>query len=177
MQQSCAAHASAIGYHAGLFTALGRCMRRRQFITLLGGVVAGSPLATSAQEPGRVYRLGVLIPVRREEPAIVAFFNELRSAGFMEGQNLVVLPNAFDVRSDQIAERSAELIKSTPDAIISDLAHTRALQRLTQSIQLITITEDIWWLRNWLPRLLALAATPRGLVSSRRSSMASGRKS
>jgi hypothetical protein len=44
-----------------------------------------------AQEPGRTYRLGFLFPVGREAPPVVAFFDELRLSGFIEGQNLAVV--------------------------------------------------------------------------------------
>ena len=64
-------------------------MRRRKFITLLGGVAAW-PLAALAQQPGRTYRLGCLRPSPRDAPINVAFFEELRRRGFIEGQNLTV---------------------------------------------------------------------------------------
>jgi len=64
-------------------------MLRREFITLIGGAAAG-PFAAMAQEAGRTYRLGVLLPFTRDLPANVAFFNEVRSRGFIEGQNLTV---------------------------------------------------------------------------------------
>jgi putative ABC transport system substrate-binding protein len=66
-------------------------MRRRQFITLLGSAAAW-PFAARAQEPGRVYRVALVVPAGRDEPAIVAFLDELRVQGFVEGQNLIVVP-------------------------------------------------------------------------------------
>jgi hypothetical protein len=60
---------------------------RREFITLLGSAAVGWPLASHAQEAGRTYRLGFLIPAPRETPAVAAFFDELRANGFIEGQN------------------------------------------------------------------------------------------
>jgi pilus assembly protein Flp/PilA len=50
--------------------------KRREFISLLGGAAVAWPLA--AQEAGRIYRLGFLIPSRRDTPALLAFFDELR---------------------------------------------------------------------------------------------------
>jgi hypothetical protein len=53
-------------------------MRRREFIQVLGGAAAAWPLMASAQEAGRTYRLGFLIPSGRETSQILAFFDELR---------------------------------------------------------------------------------------------------
>jgi hypothetical protein len=63
-------------------------MRRRNFISLVGGAAAAWPLAARAQQAGRIYRLGFLIPAGRQAPAVLALFDELRSNGFIEGQNL-----------------------------------------------------------------------------------------
>jgi putative ABC transport system substrate-binding protein len=122
-------------------------MRRRDFITLCGGgavATALSPLLARAQEPGRVYRLGFAIPVGRDTPAIVAFFDELRMYGFVEGQNLTVVPDGFDVRNDRLAEQAAAVVKAAPDAIVSGPDnYTRVYQQLTSTIPLVAMTEDM----------------------------------
>ena len=64
-------------------------MRRREFIALVGASVT-LPFAAMAQEPGRTYRLGLLVPAPRDTPINVPFFDELRRYGFIEGQNLTV---------------------------------------------------------------------------------------
>jgi hypothetical protein len=51
-------------------------MRRREFISLVVGAATGWPPAARAQEAGRTYRLGFLIPASRESPAVVAFLDE-----------------------------------------------------------------------------------------------------
>src|SRR3984893_15217304 len=119
-------------------------MRRRDFIKVTGGTAVFCPLTVLAQEPGRVYRLGALIPVPRAAPAIVAFLDELRVQGFAEGQNLSIVADGFDVHRDQIEENVAELVKGAPDAIISggDPA-TSALQKATRTIPIVVITEDV----------------------------------
>jgi putative tryptophan/tyrosine transport system substrate-binding protein len=63
------------------------CMKRRDFITLIGGATAVWPLAARAQQPGKVYRLGVLADVT---PALGGLFYGLRDLGYVEGQNLII---------------------------------------------------------------------------------------
>src|SRR5438128_619927 len=118
-------------------------VRRREFFTLLGGAVA-QPLAVRAQEAGRTYRVGFLIPSGRETPAVVAILDELRLAGFVEGQNLTVVPGGFGVRNEQLAELAAALVKAAPDAIIAGPElPIRALQAATRTIPLVGMTEDM----------------------------------
>jgi hypothetical protein len=60
-------------------------VRRREFITLLGGAAAAWPLVAGAQEPGRIYRVGGLHASPRDAPHHLALYNELRRLGFIEG--------------------------------------------------------------------------------------------
>ena len=118
-------------------------MRRRKFLMILGGAGAW-PLAVRAQQPGRTYRIGFVVPVARDAPAIIAFLDELRLRGFIEGQNLAILPSGFEVRNEQIAEVVASIVKAAPDAILSggDLI-TAAFQNTTHTIPLMVMTEDL----------------------------------
>jgi putative ABC transport system substrate-binding protein len=119
-------------------------MRRREFITLLGGAAATWPRRARAQELGRVYRLGCLLPADRQRPAYVAFFDELRLHGFVEGRNLDVLPGGFEVERDRIDTVVGSVIKAAPDAIISGPdRYTRALQEATQTIPILGMSEDM----------------------------------
>src|ERR1700756_3660197 len=119
-------------------------MRRRQFITLLGGAAAAWPLAARPQQPGRTYRLGFFLPVARDAPAIIAFFDELRVHGFVEGQNLAIIPGGFQAGNEQIDDLVPALVKAAPDAIIAggDVI-PRALQNATRTIPIVVITEDM----------------------------------
>jgi hypothetical protein len=83
-------------------------MRRREFIALMCASVT-SPFAALTQEPGRTYRLGVMTGVDRAAPRMVAFFDELKLLGFVEGQNLKIVINGLDLRDDQYAEVAAAL--------------------------------------------------------------------
>ncbi len=68
-------------------------IKRREFITLLGGAVLDWPLGASAQQTGRIARVGVLGPDLSNPvtgPGYQVFLSELRKLGFTEGQNLVM---------------------------------------------------------------------------------------
>jgi putative ABC transport system substrate-binding protein len=118
-------------------------MKRRAFLALLGGTAGAWPLGALAQEPGRIYRVALVVPVGRDEPAIVAFLDELRSQGFVEGQNLVVAPS-FLAKNEQVDTIVPETIQAAPDVIATggDFI-TRAFQKATQSIPLVVFTEDL----------------------------------
>jgi putative tryptophan/tyrosine transport system substrate-binding protein len=119
-------------------------MKRRDFIAVIAGFASTWPLVASAQEGGRTYRLGFLLPVSRTAPAIMAFFDELRTNGFVEGQNLAVISGGFEVRNEQVSQAVANLVAGKPDVILSggDFS-TRALEQASKTIPIIVITEDV----------------------------------
>jgi putative tryptophan/tyrosine transport system substrate-binding protein len=119
-------------------------MRRREFFGLVGGAAAMWPVAARAQQPGRTYRLGVLIPSARQTPPLVAFFDELRLNGFIEGQNLQVIPGGFDIRYEQVAEQMTSIMKGAPDVIVSGgLFATRAVQAASRALPHVALSEDM----------------------------------
>src|SRR6516165_990422 len=118
-------------------------MKRRDFMTLLGGATVW-PLAIRAQESGRTYRLGFLVPGPKDSLSMAAFFDELRRGGFIEQQNLEILPGGFDTASEKLAEFAEALAKALPDAIVAGPAlPLRALQAATRTVPLIGLSEDL----------------------------------
>jgi len=118
-------------------------MKHREFITLLGGAATSWPLAAHAQENGRTYRLGILLPSARNSTAVEAFFDELRLNGVVEGKNLVVVAGGFEATDDKLAERAAALVNAAPDAIVAGPAPPlRALQAVTRSVPIVGMSED-----------------------------------
>ena len=89
-------------------------MKRREFTAL----ASAAPLAASAQEAGRTYRLGFLFSTAKGAPHHLALFEELRRAGFVEGQNLTIDWRGFGLRLEEFAEHAAELTKSQTDVVI-----------------------------------------------------------
>jgi putative tryptophan/tyrosine transport system substrate-binding protein len=121
-------------------------MERREFITFLGGAAASvsAPLQLFAQVPGRIYRLGLLIPSARQTPPLVALFDELRLNGFIEGQNLEVIPGGLDIRNEQVADHVAAIVKAAPDAIVSGgLFANSAVRAATRTLPHVAISEDM----------------------------------
>ncbi len=119
-------------------------MRRRDFITLLCGAAVPGPFAARAQEAGRTYRIGFLIPATRESAAVAGLFDELRRNGFIEGQNLTVVFGGFNIRNEQIAGGVAAVVKAAPDVIVSGPElYARALQAATRTIPLVSMSEDL----------------------------------
>jgi putative ABC transport system substrate-binding protein len=116
-------------------------MRRRKFITLLGGAAA-SPFAAMAQEPGRTYHMGCLLPNPPNE--YVAFFDGLRRRGFIEGQNLTVEYRAYGQHVDLIPQYAAELVKARVDVIAgSGDEAVRAIQQATKTIPIVGMVSDM----------------------------------
>ena len=74
---------------------------------------------------------------------MAAFFDELRLNGFVEGQNLTVIPGGFGVPNDQIASVVASLVAASPDVINPGPASLRAFQQATKTIPLVTMSEDM----------------------------------
>jgi putative ABC transport system substrate-binding protein len=116
-------------------------MRRRDFITLLGGAAAW-PLAARAQRGDRIRRIGVLMPGDENDPLakarISAFTQALAGLGWSDGRNV-----RMDVRwgggdAKRIPALARELVGVQPDIIVTGTTPaTVALQRETQTIPIV----------------------------------------
>jgi putative tryptophan/tyrosine transport system substrate-binding protein len=65
-------------------------LKRREFITLLGGAAAAWPLAARAQQPERMRRVGVLMLYVEDDPQMETARRALRDLGYVEGRNLAL---------------------------------------------------------------------------------------
>src|SRR5262245_27380471 len=118
-------------------------MRRREFMTRLGGAAAW-PVAAGAQQAGRIFRLGILHNQGPQSPQFPPFYDELRRQGFVEGQNLMVDGRGYAVRTEQFPAVAAELVKARVDAILAGgFAAARATQEATRTIPIFTLTDDM----------------------------------
>jgi putative tryptophan/tyrosine transport system substrate-binding protein len=120
-------------------------VRRRQFITLLGGATAAWPLAARAQQ-GRMPLVGVLRPNPKDiaETFAEPFRRYMKAIGWEEGRNIRFLFVWAEGRSDRAPALAGELIAQNVDLIIpfGDPA-IRAAQRATQAIPIVGMTDDM----------------------------------
>jgi putative tryptophan/tyrosine transport system substrate-binding protein len=118
-------------------------MRRREFITLLGGAAAGWPVAARAQQTDRIRRIGILFGGFNEsDPEVLArvkvFRLELEQLGWVEGRNI-----RFDLRAgagdtDRIRSYAEELIGMMPDVLMANAAPAViALARQTKTMPIV----------------------------------------
>src|SRR5262249_1616599 len=91
-------------------------LRRREFMTLLGGAAAW-PLAAPAQQPAKVVRLGYLAPARLPN-LIEALRAGLRDFGYVEGQNLTIEYRFALDQTKSYDELAQELVSLDPAAIV-----------------------------------------------------------
>ena len=118
-------------------------MQRREFIRLLGASAA-LPFAAVAQQAGRSYRLGVLLPHPRDASVNMAFLEEFRRHGFIEGQNLDVEWRAYGLHFDLISQYAAELVSARVDVIATGGEEAiRAAQQATKTIPIVALVDDL----------------------------------
>jgi putative ABC transport system substrate-binding protein len=120
-------------------------MWRREFIALAGASVA-LPFAALAQEPGRIYRLGILAALPRSHPASLnpVLLDELQHRGFIEGKNLVVEWRVTGQDNNLRSQYAAELVKAKVDVIlVAGDAALRAAQQATKTIPILATIDDM----------------------------------
>jgi len=110
-------------------------MRRRQFITLLGGAAASWPLAASAQQPERMRLIGMLSAVN--VPEMKAFEQELAKRGWSEGRNIHI-EHRYAPAAAQLQTFAKELVAMQPDVIFAmSRPATAALKQETATIPIV----------------------------------------
>src|SRR5262245_11713019 len=104
--------------------------RRRQFITLIGGVAAAWPLPARAQQPERVRRIGVLMPLAADDTEgqvrNAAFLQGLQELGWTVGRNLRLDYRWAAGDADRLRSYAAELVALAPDVILASGTSTVA---------------------------------------------------
>jgi len=95
-------------------------MKRREFITLLGGAAA-TPRTARAQQSGKIYRIGFLAgdPGIPSQPSGRAFLDGLREGGFIEGENIIIERRFSEGRLDRYSELVEELVRLRLDVLVT----------------------------------------------------------
>jgi putative tryptophan/tyrosine transport system substrate-binding protein len=116
-------------------------MKRRQFVTLLGGVAAW-PVAARAQQSGAVARIGFLQTARLESPEARANFDAFRQGlaalGYIEGQNIVIEQRGADGQINRLSGLASELVNLKVEVIVAGgTPGSRAAQQTTTTIPIV----------------------------------------
>src|SRR6202163_1567018 len=109
-------------------------------VLLIGLLVA--PLATEAQQSGRVYRVGYLSTPTREsvEHGLAAFLRTLRELGWIEGQNLIIEYRWAEGNVERLPALAAELVRRQVDVIVAPAGSAAlAAKNATSSIPIVMI--------------------------------------
>jgi ABC-type uncharacterized transport system substrate-binding protein len=117
-------------------------MRRRDFITLLGGAAAAWPLAARAQQPERVRRIGVLLNATADNPDyqawVGAFRQALQELGWVDGRNVRIDIHWATVNPADIRRQAAELVALAPEVILAPGTTTVGpLIRATRTVPIV----------------------------------------
>ena len=116
-------------------------MKRREFITLLGGAAAAWPLAARAQQSERVRRIGVLMNVAADDPLSSSAsrrFCRQCGIGLEVGRNLRIDYRWGQADPDRLRRHAAELVALAPDVIVVARQPVRApLQQATRNVPIV----------------------------------------
>jgi putative tryptophan/tyrosine transport system substrate-binding protein len=124
-----------------LALSLGADMRRREFISLLGGAAVAWPLVARAQQPDRMRHIGVLSGLADDpegQARVAAFRQELQRLGWTDGRNM-----RLDIRwgggdAEFLRKHAAELVARAPDVLFSTgTASTGPLLQATRAVPIV----------------------------------------
>jgi putative tryptophan/tyrosine transport system substrate-binding protein len=118
-------------------------MRRREFITLVGGAVAW-PFAARGQQPDKIRRVGILMPWTVDDPVakarVAAFQQMLQQLGWTEGRNIRIDTRWAAGNADETRAQAAELVALAPDAILAATSPSMvALRQVTRAVPIVFV--------------------------------------
>jgi len=133
-------------------------VRRREFITLLGGAAAAWPLAARAQQDSRVRRIGVLMGYAENDPvaktSVSVFTQALAGLGWTDGRNVRIDLRWSGGDNNRVRALAQELVGLQPDIILAGgTSATIPLQRETRTIPVVFVNVTDPVARGVVPRL------------------------
>jgi ABC-type uncharacterized transport system substrate-binding protein len=119
-------------------------LRRREFITLIGGAAAMWPLAADGRKAERMRRLGVLMSASEDDPLmqarVTAFRQALAELGWTEGRNLKIEWRWTGGDITRVREYASELVRLAPDVLVANgTPNVAALKQATNSIPIVFV--------------------------------------
>jgi putative ABC transport system substrate-binding protein len=119
-------------------------MKRREFITLLGGAAVTWPLAARAQQPDGMRRIGVLMSLASDDPAgktrLTAFLQGLEQLGWIDGRNVRIDTRWAAGDAERIRKYAAELVALAPDVILATGSSTPGpLQQASRAVPIVFV--------------------------------------
>ena len=116
-------------------------LRRRQFITLVGGAAAVWPLAAHGQQPTSILpRIGFLSQSPRAGPNVASLKEGLRELGLVDGQNVAFEYRFAAGRLEELASLADDLVRSKVDVIATAATPAaRAAQRASSTIPIVIV--------------------------------------
>jgi putative tryptophan/tyrosine transport system substrate-binding protein len=117
-------------------------VKRREFITLLGGAAAAWPIPARAQQSERMRRIGVLLPAARDDAEqqswLGAFLQGLAQSGWITGRNIRIETRWTKFDPEETRKYAAELVALAPDVILAAGTSTVGpLLRLTRTVPIV----------------------------------------
>src|SRR5256885_15472414 len=113
-------------------------MKRREFITLLGGAATAWPLAANAQQKRKLPVVGILNPGSTDTPAVAGFYNGLRQLGYTEGLNIAIERRYGYWNTDRFQQLAADLVRLNVDVIVvMSTSPARAVRQATSRIPIV----------------------------------------
>jgi putative ABC transport system substrate-binding protein len=108
----------------------------------LGAIMAGAPLTAAAQQPGKVFRIGILSPAARPDTAVFdAFRKGLADLGYIDGQNIKIEYRLAAGDISRLPEMAGELVRLPVDLLVTDgRKSAQAAHEATRSIPIVGAT-------------------------------------
>ena len=116
-------------------------MRRREFITLLGGIAAVWPIAVRAQQ-STIPVIGFLrsTPINISLSFLAAFRQGLKESGFNEGQNVTIEIRSADNQIDRLPALADELVRRPVNVIVTNVLAALAAKNATTTVPIVFVT-------------------------------------
>ena len=137
-------------------------MDRRTFLGTLTGGLLVAPLAAEAQQPGRVFRIGILAMTSPQTPRVrlLEHSEGLRDLGYVEGQNITIVHRSSEGKFQRLPDLAAELVR-----LKVDVSSRQTSQNVVVAKRCLGQSRSSWrvpairWGRGSSPALRGLAGT------------------